>query len=170
MQCLTGLGMCSFVHIRPEEPWTRDPISMRCSLLKSYKSKSLAGSYVSANKTCLPKNETVVTCGRNFKFDPSNPIHRMFQRKRQHAESTLRRFFETVLDLDPHRLTKSRSDRQHQSPSDQSYDDPPADSHVTSNTTSDQIANVTKASTRSCSAQPQPHRAPPEPRSLSRTL
>ena len=124
---------CSFVHIRPEEPWTRDPISMRCSLLKSYKSKSLAGSYVSANKTCLPKNETMVTCVRNFKFDPSNPIHRMFQRKRQHAESTLRRFFETVLDLDPHRLTKSRSDRQHQSPSDQSYDDPPAGSHVTSN-------------------------------------
>ena len=131
---------CSFVHIRPEEPWTRDPISMRCSLLKSYKSKALAGSYVSANKTCLPKNETLVTCVRNFKFDPSNPIHRLFQRKRQHAESTLRRFFKTVLDIDPHRLTKSPSDRQHQSPgpkishpSDQSYDDPPAGSHVTSN-------------------------------------
>ena len=131
---------CSFVHIRPEEPWTRDPISMRCSLLKSYKWKVSAGSYVSANKTCLPKNETLVTCVRNFKFDPSNPIHRLFQRKRQHAESTLRRFFKTVLDLDPHRLTKSPSDRQHQSPgpkishpSDQSYDDPPAGSHVTSN-------------------------------------
>ena len=131
---------CSFVHIRPEEPWTRDPISMRCSLLKSYKWKVSAGSYVSANKTCLPKNETLVTCVRNFKFDPSNPIHRLFQRKRQHAESTLRRFFTTVLDLDPHRLTKSPSDRQHQSPgpkishpSDQSYDDPPAGSHVTSN-------------------------------------
>ena len=131
---------CSFVHIRPEEPWTRDPISMRCSLLKSYKWKVSAGSYVSANKTCLPKNETLVTCVRNFKFDPSNPIHRLFQRKRQHAESTLRRFFTTVLDLDPHRLTKSPSDRQHQSPgpkishpSDQSYDDPPASSHVTSN-------------------------------------
>ena len=131
---------CSFVHIRPEEPWTRDPISMRCSLLKSYKWKVSAGSYVSANKTCLPKNETLVTCVRNFKFDPSNPIHRLFQRKRQHAESTLRRFFKTVLDIDPHRLTKSPSDRQHQSPgpkishpSDQSYDDPPAGSHVTSN-------------------------------------
>ena len=131
---------CSFVHIRPEEPWTRDPISMRCSLLKSYKWKVSAGSYVSANKTCLPKNETLVTCVRNFKFDPSNPIHRLFQRKRQHAESTLRRFFKTVLDIDPHRLTKSPSDRQHQSPgpkishpSDQSYDDPPASSHVTSN-------------------------------------
>ena len=131
---------CSFVHIRPEEPWTRDPISMRCSLLKSYKWKVSAGSYVSANKTCLPKNETLVTCVRNFKIDPSNPIHRLFQRKRQHAESTLRRFFKTVLDLDPHRLTKSPSDRQHQSPgpkishpSDQSYDDPPAGSHVTSN-------------------------------------
>ena len=131
---------CSFVHIRPEEPWTRDPISMRCSLLKSYKWKVSAGSYVSANKTCLPKNETVVTCARNFKFDPSNPIHRLFQRKRQHAESTLRRFFKTVLDLDPHRLTKSPSDGQHQSPgprkshpSDQDRRDPPASSHVTSN-------------------------------------
>ena len=131
---------CSFVHIRPEEPWTRDPISMRCSLLKSYKWKVSAGSYVSANKTCLPKNETVVTCARNFKFDPSNPIHRLFQRKRQHAESTLRRFFKTVLDLDPHRLTKSPSDGQHQSPgpkishpSDQDRRDPSASSHVTSN-------------------------------------
>ena len=127
---------CSFVHIRPEEPWTRDPISMRCSLLKSYKWKVSAGSYVSANKTCLPKNETVVTCARNFKFDPSNPIHRLFQRKRQHAESTLRRFFKTVLDLDPHRLTKSPSDGQHQSPGPKTShpsDRPPGSVHVTSN-------------------------------------
>ena len=99
-----NLPTCQFIALHPQKPWTRSPISMLCLLQNNLKSKVPAGLYILGNKTCFERNETTVTRSKNFKYDPINPIHGLFKRKKESLKSTLEMFFDTILDMNPHRL------------------------------------------------------------------
>ena len=98
------LNQCEFVSLRPQKPWTASPVTMLCILQNNFESKSAAGSYISAVKQCRPRNDTFQSCNKNFNFEPHNPIHRLFQRKKQDLEIQLNLLFQTILDMDPNRL------------------------------------------------------------------
>ena len=109
-QCM-NIEKCQFISVRPQKPWTSNPITMKCILREDFQSKSGAGSYVSAFKICGPRNDTFTSCTKNFEFDSNNPIHRMFRRKMDNLENQLDLLFDTILDMDPARLYANRKRR-----------------------------------------------------------
>lgn len=93
---------CQFISVRPQEPWTANPITMECTLKKDFDYKKSGGSYVSALKNCEPRNDTVTECVKSFSYNVSNPIHRIFNRKIQALELVLQTLEHNVADMSNH--------------------------------------------------------------------